>query len=113
LATVYLEEREYARAEAQFEDALDRYSRISPADPLNVGIIRIKLGRTLRLEKRYREAESQLVEGRRIVLQQAGASNSWLQDSRPDVEEVHRALDMPDKISQVQASIGANRDGNK
>ncbi len=107
LGSIYLSEQNYAKAEEKFRDVLARYSRALSADPLDVGIARIRLGRTLVFEKRYREAEAELLEGYRLVSQRSGPSTIWLQNARADLASTYEALHEPEKAALYRAEFTA------
>jgi len=94
-----------AEAERQFRDVLVRYKSTEGIDPLNVGIARIKLGRTLEREKRYKDAEAELLAGSQLVSSQTGESSSWLRAARADLVRVYKGLQEPDKAAQYQAEL--------
>jgi serine/threonine-protein kinase len=108
LADVYFRKKEYALAERQFRDSLRRLAGAASADPLNFAIAHIKLGRTLLQEKRYRQAEVELLAGYEAAVKQAGPSSSWAQGAREYLVEVYDALAMPDKAARFRAELAAN-----
>jgi eukaryotic-like serine/threonine-protein kinase len=107
LASTFLDEGKFAEAERQFRDVLVRYGSTEGVDPLNVGIARIKLGRTLERERRYKDAEGELLAGSLLVSGQTGESSSWLRAARADLVRVYKALQEPDKAAQYQAELSA------
>jgi serine/threonine-protein kinase len=107
LATTYMSEGKFAEAERQFRDVLARYASSQAVDPLNVGIARIKLGRALEREGRYKDAEGELLAGSRLVSGQTGDSSSWLRAARADLVRVYNALQEPNKATQYQTELAA------
>jgi hypothetical protein len=74
-----------------------------PADHLNTGIARVKLGRTLLRQRRYAEAEEQTRAGYDILHKQMNPSVSWLQNARQDLIDEYGALDRPDDATRFRA----------
>lgn len=107
LATVYLKQKQYARAEVIFRDVIQRFTKAQSADHLNTGIVRIKLGRTLVHEGRYREAEGEILAGYGIVKKQSSPSVSWLDAARQDLVTVYEALNEPEKAGELRAELAA------
>ena len=105
LGSLYLSEQKYAKAEEQFRDVLARYSRAPSTAPLDLGIARLRLGRTLVFEKRYKEAEAELLEGYKLVSQGNGPSTSWLQGAQADLVSIYEVLNEPDKAALLQAQF--------
>ncbi len=56
LAGVYLDRKQYSRAEQLYRDALQVYIETQGPDHVNTGIAHLKLGRTLLREGRHRDA---------------------------------------------------------
>jgi tetratricopeptide (TPR) repeat protein len=65
LATTYLGQKQYARAEVLYREAIRRFTETLPPTHTNIAIARIKLGRCLLFQKRYREAEQESLAGYR------------------------------------------------
>jgi serine/threonine-protein kinase len=107
LATVYFGQEQYDRAERLFEEALALYSEVLPAEHLNIGIARIKLGRVLLRQRRYREAEASLSSGYRIVGRQTDPTITWLRMAREDLAAVYDALEQPDLAKKFRAELAA------
>jgi serine/threonine-protein kinase len=72
-------------------------AKVYPADHLNIGIARLKLGRALVGQRRYREAEPSLISGYAILTKKTSPSVSWLQAGREDLAAVYDALGQPEK----------------
>jgi serine/threonine-protein kinase len=105
VASVYLEKKEFVRAEQAFRDVIRRFAKASlPPDNINVGIARIKLGDALlgQKTKRYADAEAELLAGYDAVMKSA-PSASWLAKARQDLAEVYEALKQPDKAAAFRA----------
>jgi serine/threonine-protein kinase len=61
------------------------YTETQSADHINVGIARIKLGRTLLRQNQFVAAEKETRAGYEIVSRQADAGVSWLKSAREDL----------------------------
>ena len=59
---------------------------------MNIAIARVKLGRTLLREKRFRDAEAESRSGYAILKAQMKPSVSWLKTARMDLGEIYKAL---------------------
>jgi serine/threonine-protein kinase len=107
LAGVYVERKEYAHAESLYRDAVRRFTEALSAGDMNTGIARVKLGRTLLRERRYREAEGEILAGSDILSKQTSPSVSWVQAARKDLALVYDALGEPEKAKGVRAELAA------
>lgn len=94
-ATVYNEQKQYARAEAIYRDVVQRFTRAQGADHLNTGIARIKLGRSLIRQRRWRDGAQESEAGYQIVSRQSEPGVSFLQAARKDLAEAYAALQQP------------------
>jgi serine/threonine-protein kinase len=92
LGSVYLEAGENARAEVLYRRAVELFSAALAPDDLNTGIARIKLGRALLRQRRYRDAEREILAGYRIVGQRSEPTVSWLQAARSDLASLYAEL---------------------
>lgn len=92
LAGVYLEAGENARAEVLYRRAVDLFSTALAPNDLNTGIARIKLGRALLRQRRYPDAERELLAGYGIVAQRSEPTVSWLQAARADLASLYDEL---------------------
>jgi serine/threonine-protein kinase len=102
LATVYTNEKQYARAEALYREAIRRFTEAQSAEHTNTAIARIKLGRVLLREDRYREAEVETLAGYQILGKQASPSVSWMKNARKDLAEIYTALREPEKAREFR-----------
>ena len=109
VASIYLERGEFGRAEESFRDVISRFARASlPTDNINVGTARIKLGRALLGEKRYREAETELLAGYDAVRKHAPTA-SWVVKAGHDLAEVYDALREPEKAAAFRGGSPVNK----
>jgi serine/threonine-protein kinase len=98
-ASVYLNRKDYARAEAMYREAIERYRQVLPPGHAYIAIAEIKLGRALVAEKRYAEAEQHTLAGYRELSKQVNASVTWLQSARKDLVAIYDALGQPAKAA--------------
>jgi serine/threonine-protein kinase len=103
VASVYLRQRDYPHAEELFREVLRRYAKSLPADNQNVAIVRIKLGHCLLGEKRYQDAEVELLAGSEILKKQLSPSASWLVTTRKDLLAIYTALNDTQKAARIRA----------
>jgi eukaryotic-like serine/threonine-protein kinase len=101
-----MKREEYRRAESQYREAVDLFTRTLAPDHLNTGIGRIKLGRALLRQQRYVEAEKESRAGYEILNRQTDPSVSWLQAARTDMVEEYTALKETDRVAAIQAEVG-------
>ncbi len=94
-ATVQTEQGQYARAEAIYRDVVQRFARAQGADHVNTGIARIKLGRSLIRQRRWREGIVESEAGYAVVSRQSEPGVSFLQAARKDLAEAYAALAQP------------------
>lgn len=94
-ATVYTEQGQFARAEAIYRDVVQRFARAQGADHVNTGIARIKLGRSLIRQRRWREGIVESEAGYAVVSRQSEPGVSFLQAARKDLAEAYAALELP------------------
>src|SRR6185312_16660856 len=76
--------------------------------PLNTAVARLRLGRVLLLEKRYREAEPELLAGYESLAKQTSASASSLKSARSDLVALYDALHQPEKATKFRTALAAN-----
>lgn len=84
-----------------------RFTEALSADDMNTGIARVKLGRTLLRERRYREAETEILVGSNILSKQTSPSASWVQAARKDLALVYEALGEQEKAEGVRRELAA------
>ena len=106
LAGVYVERRQYERAEGLYRDALNIYASTLPADHQNVGIGKAKLGRTLLRERRYADALKETLAGYDILSKKADNSNPWLKNAKQDLSEEYIALKQPEQAAKFRDAAG-------
>ncbi|HTB20660.1 MAG TPA: tetratricopeptide repeat protein, partial [Bryobacteraceae bacterium] len=107
LGQVYLEEKQYPRAEMEFREALARFTEKLPAGHPNTAITQLQLGHTLLLERQYKEAESHLLTGYGVLIKQPGPPTTRVRNARKDLAAVYDALNQPDQARKFQAELAA------
>jgi eukaryotic-like serine/threonine-protein kinase len=91
-ANVYLRQGHPQKAEPMMRDVVARYTKALSADHVNTAIARIRLGRTLVRQKRWRDASVESRTGYELLSKQAKAPVSWLQGAREDLAAAYAAL---------------------
>lgn len=109
VASTYLGRKQFVQAEQRFRDVIHRFLKTLPADSLNVGVARIKLGESLLGESRYRDAEMELLAGYQIVDKQSDPTAAVLKNARRDLATVYEALKEPQKASEFRATLAARK----
>jgi len=102
LASVYMDRKQYPRAEQLYRNALQLYIETQGADHVNTGIAHVKLGRTLLREGRHRDAERQTLAGYRILIKQSNPAESFLRAARKDLRTIYEALGQPEHAKEYQ-----------
>jgi len=105
VAGIYMDKKEYPRAEQLFRDVIRRYKETLPADNINLGIVEIKLGRTLLRQNRYPDAESETRAGYEILIKQSSPSTSFIHAARKDLAAEYEALNQPQQASRFRAEL--------
>jgi hypothetical protein len=81
------------------------YSELQSPQHLNTGIGRIKLGRALVGQKRYSEAEVELLAGYEILTKQTSPSVSWLRNAREDLVKLYTASNKPEQAKRFKSEL--------
>src|SRR6266516_1871059 len=105
LASVYVAQQQYARAEPLYREAIEIFTESQGAEHLNTGIARIKLGRTLLRQRRYAEAVRETLAGYEILAKRTDRGVSWLVDARKDLVVAHDALGQPQQAAKFRAEL--------
>jgi eukaryotic-like serine/threonine-protein kinase len=109
LGSVYLERKQYARAEPLCREAVAHYTESLSANHLSTGIARIKLGRALLGQRRYAEAQVESLAGYEILTKQTSPTVSWLKSAREDLVAENDALGQSEKAKKFRAELAAAR----
>jgi serine/threonine-protein kinase len=91
-ASVYIDSGKYKLAEQLLRDALQRCGRNASMDQLLTGIEHLRLGRTLRLEKNYVEAEAELETGIKLIGAESDKNQEWFSKGRQELALVRQSL---------------------
>jgi hypothetical protein len=83
---------------------VQRFTSSLSADNINTGQAEIKLGRTLLLERRYREAEEQTRTGYEVLLKQTSPSTSYVAGARQDLATIYAALGQPEEARKFRGN---------
>ena len=109
IASLYYDRKDYPRAEPLFRDVVRRFTEALTADNVNTGIARLKLGRTLLHQKRYREAEVETLASYEILTKQTSPDTSFVHAARKDLVAEYEGLNQPEKAAKFRAEL-ANAD---
>jgi len=105
LGGVYMDLKQYERAEQLFRQALQSFADTLPPNNQNTGIARSKLGRSLLCQHRFAEAEKESHTGYDILSKQENPSRARLHDVSTDLAEEYEALDQPEKATRFRAEL--------
>jgi tetratricopeptide (TPR) repeat protein len=104
---VLQERQQYPQAEALFREAIRRYDGLLAPDHQLVGIARSRLGRALRLEGRFADAEKESAAGLGILLKQSTPAATWVQRTRSDLATDYDSLGRPADAAKMRADSAA------
>jgi tetratricopeptide (TPR) repeat protein len=103
IAGVLQERKQYAQAEALFREAVQRYDSTLAPDHQLVGIARVRLGRVLRLEGRFADAEKESRAGLAILLKQSSPAPNWVKWAQGDLAANYDSLGRAADAAKVRA----------
>ena len=107
LGEVYFAEKNNARAEQAYREALARFIEKLPRDHPNTLITQVRLGHVLVQERKYKEAEDHLLAGYDGLSKQQSAQ-ARLQNTRKDLIAVYEATNQPEQAKKFQAELAAS-----
>lgn len=107
LAGAWAGKQEWSRAESLFRQAVQIFTETQSPTHINTGIARIKLGRVLLREKRYREAATESRAGYDILVPQISPGASWLVNARADLVQEYTALNQPQNAGQFSKELAS------
>jgi len=107
LADLYSAKKDYPHAEALYRGAFQRFTAAFPPGNINIGAVQVKLGHTLVLERRFRDAEPFLLRGYEILTKQTSPSVKWLQDARRDLVAVYDFTKDSEKAQKFRSEISS------
>lgn len=105
VASIRMDKKDYPAAEELYRDVVRRFTESLSSDNVNTGIARIKLGRTLLREKRFREAEIETLAGYTILQKQTSPSTSFLRAARKDLVAEYEGLKKPERSAKFRAEL--------
>jgi hypothetical protein len=101
------ERQQYAQAEALFREAIRRYDGLLAPDHQLVGIARSRLGRVLRVDRRFADAEKESAMALGILMKQSTPAVLWVQRTRSDLGIDYDSLGRPADAAKVRADSAA------
>ncbi len=105
LAGVYVDRKDYRTADRLYRQALSIYQGSLAPDHVNLGIIRLKLGRTLLRQGRFAGAERESRAGYEILIKQSAPSTSFLRAARRDLIVAYDSLGRAGEADRFRAEL--------
>jgi len=105
----HLNQKEYARAEQLFRDVVRRFTETLSADNVNTGIARIKLGRSILRQNRFKDAEVETLAGYQILAKQTNPAISFLRAARKDLVAEYDGMNEPQLAAKFRAELAAEQ----
>ena len=99
---LYVARNDYTRAEQCFRQSIQIYTENLAADSFQTGRARVELGDVLLRERRYPEAEAELLAGYRIVTPGRKPSLEAAVNARRDLVSLYEALHVPEKAARFR-----------
>jgi serine/threonine protein kinase/tetratricopeptide (TPR) repeat protein len=112
VASIRMDKKDFAQAERIYRDVVRRFTETLAADNVNTGIARVKLGRTLMREKRFREAAFESLAGYDILIKQTNQQTSFVHAARKDLVADYEALRQPENASRFRAELESAENKN-
>lgn len=97
-----MERKDLPAAERWYREVVQRFAAAQGAGHLNTGIARIKLGRALIRQQRWREGITESEAGYEIVKTNAAPGVSFLQAARRDLAIAYEALGQQDTATRYR-----------
>jgi serine/threonine protein kinase/Tfp pilus assembly protein PilF len=107
LAGVYHDRNQDAEAEQIFRDVLRRYREVLAPDHQLMGIAHVRLGQTLIPQRRYVDAERELLAGYAILNKQTSPPPTWVERARVGLVAVYDSLGRRDAAAKFRAELAA------
>ena len=107
LASVLMARGDNKGAESYYRQAIAMYQATLPPDHTNIGIAKIKLGRSILRQKRFAEAERESREGYEILTPKLNPAVSWLVSARSDLATAYDSLHRPADAAKWRAEIAS------
>ena len=105
LAGVYVDQKRYPAADRLYREALQIYTQTLPPSHINIGIAHVRLGRSLVLENKFKEAEIESRTGYEMLAKQPSAPVKWVTMASTDLAAEYEALNQPDKAGKFRAQL--------
>lgn len=103
---------DYPRAEESFRQSARLFAETLAADNVQTGIARIELGGLLLREHRYKQAETELLAGYRIVTPGRAVELQAASDARAALISLYQTLNEPEKTARLRSEqLRAERSG--
>jgi serine/threonine protein kinase/tetratricopeptide (TPR) repeat protein len=107
LAGVYHERKQDVEAERIFRDVIRRYREVLTPDHQLMGIAQVRLGETLVPQRRYADAERELLAGYAILKKQTSPPPTWVLRARTGLVAAYDSLHKPDAAAKFRAELAA------
>lgn len=107
LADVYMRQGQYSHAEPILGGAVGVLTTTLPVGDAHIGTAQISWGRALFGQKRYNDAEKQLLAGYRNLEQQHVPPAAQMQEARKNLADVYEALHDAEKANKFRAEMAA------
>jgi serine/threonine-protein kinase len=101
LAGVAQQRGDYRRAETLFREVVQRYADTLPAEHQLVGIAKVRLGRAVMSQRRYDDAEKEILAGYGILQKQTSPPARWVTFAREDLAK------LPNPSSAARSLLGS------
>lgn len=85
--------------------ALDQFAATLPASHMHAGVGRIKLGRALLRQRRFRDAEQATLSGYDILLALGDSTSPWTVAARTDLALAYDELKMNDRAADMRLAL--------
>jgi serine/threonine-protein kinase len=105
LGSVYMDRKDYAHAEQNFRDAVRRFTEALGSENVNTGEARLKLGRTLLRETRYKDAQPETLAAYQILIKQTSPATSYIRAARKDLAAEYDGLRQPQEAARYRAEL--------
>jgi serine/threonine-protein kinase len=107
LAGVFHDRKQDVEAERIFRDAIRRYREVLAPDHQLMGIAHVRLGETIIPQRRYADAERELLAGYAILKKQTSPPPKWVERARIALVATYDSLRKRDAAAKLRAEIAA------
>lgn len=105
LGSVYMDRKDYVHAEQNFREVIRRFTEALGPENVNTGEARLKLGRTLLRETRYKDAQPETLAAYQILIKQTSPATSYIRAARKDLAAEYDALKEPQEAARYRAEL--------